>query len=445
MTPIIRVENLSKQYRIGSRQASYATLRDSLSAAMTAPLRRFKRLANGNGDDLQSGIRDSQSNLIWALKDVSFDVMPGEVVGIIGRNGAGKSTLLKILSRITEPTKGEVDLYGRVGSLLEVGTGFHAELTGRENIYLNGAILGMKKTEIDRKFDEIVAFAEIEKFLDTPVKHFSSGMYIRLAFAVAAHLDTEVLVVDEVLAVGDANFQKKCLGKMEEVGRLGRTVLFVTHSMPMILRLCSRAILLDKGNVTDDGPAQKVTRNYLHSAARSPVDRVWGDPRTAPGDSVARLHSVRVLNDQHQTAETFDIRRPVVVEVKYWNLQGTNRLAANLHFFNEDGTCVFITADFNNRGWWDEPRVAGLVRATCTIPGNLLAEGRLFVMAAVSSFNPTVVHASERDIVSFQVIDRSEGDGVRGHYAAEWPGIVRPMLDWEVSVDKMSATNLEIL
>jgi lipopolysaccharide transport system ATP-binding protein len=438
MTPIIKVENLSKQYRIGSRQASYATLRDSLTDAVSAPFRRLKSLANGNGKNPQSVSGNPQSNLIWALKDVTFEVMPGEVVGIIGRNGAGKTTLLKILSRITEPTKGGIDLHGRVGSLLEVGTGFHPELTGRENIYLNGAILGMKRAEIERKFDEIVAFAEIERFLDTPVKHFSSGMYIRLAFAVAAHLDPEVLVVDEVLAVGDVNFQKKCLGKMEEVGRQGRTVLFVSHSMPMILRLCSRAILLDMGNVTDDGPAQQVTRSYLHSAAGSPVERTWQSPRTAPGDSVARLHSVRVLNDQHQTAETFDIRRPVMVEVKYWNLQGTERLSANLHFFNEDGICIFITADFNNRQWWDEPRVSGLVRATCIIPGNLLAEGRLFVLAAVSSYNPTVVHVSERDAVSFQVIDRSEGDGVRGHFVAEWPGAVRPMLDWEVSVEQMA-------
>src|SRR5262245_12141023 len=226
MRPIIRVENLSKQYRIGARQTPYLTLRESIINAARSPLNWFRR--NGHPED----------NTIWALKDVNFEVKPGEVVGVIGRNGAGKSTLLKILSRITEPTTGQVDLYGRVGSLLEVGTGFHVELSGRENIYLNGAILGMKRNEIDHRFDEIVAFAEIEKFIDTPVKHYSSGMYMRLAFAVAAHLEPEVLLVDEVLAVGDSSFQKKCLGKMQEVGQAGRTIFFVSHNMAAIQNLC---------------------------------------------------------------------------------------------------------------------------------------------------------------------------------------------------------------
>jgi lipopolysaccharide transport system ATP-binding protein len=257
----IRVENLGKQYRIGKRER-YKTLRDTLADTATAPFRWLRHCSSTNG----SGAPDH----IWALKDVSFEIPHGEVVGIIGRNGAGKSTLLKVLSRITEPTEGEAEIHGRVGSLLEVGTGFHAELTGRENIYLNGAILGMPKAEIARKFDEIVAFAEIEKFLDTPVKHYSSGMYMRLAFAVAAHLEPDVIVVDEVLAVGDAAFQKKCLGKMGEAAKGGRTVIFVSHQLNQIRRLCERCIWLDAGSVRSVGPTYSVVSAY-EAAMSSPA------------------------------------------------------------------------------------------------------------------------------------------------------------------------------
>jgi len=255
----IRVENLSKQYRIGAPQARYKTLRESLVDMAAAPARRLRRL----------GQPSPENETIWALKDVSFDVKKGEVVGIIGRNGSGKTTLLKILSRITEPTEGYAEIKGRVGSLLEVGTGFHPELTGRENIYLNGAILGMKRTEIDEKFDEIVAFSEIEKFLDTPVKRYSSGMYVRLAFSVAAHLEPEILLVDEVLAVGDAAFQKKCLGKMGDVAKEGRTVLFVSHNMMAIAELCERAVTLDRGTVVAIEEPLTAVQRYLSSFAES--------------------------------------------------------------------------------------------------------------------------------------------------------------------------------
>ena len=260
MKPIIRVENLGKQYRIGRREVRYATLRESLVQAAVSPINRLRRALNPNGN----GSTDSERH-IWALKDVGFEVKPGEVVGIIGRNGAGKSTLLKILSRVTEPTEGKVDLYGRVGSLLEVGTGFHPELTGRENIYLNGAILGMSRREISRNLDAIIAFAEIEKFADTPVKRYSSGMYLRLAFAVAAHLEPEILLVDEVLAVGDATFQKKCLGKMQDVSQQGRTVLFVSHNMAAVENLCKRTIWIADGQVKQDGDTREVIRAYLNS------------------------------------------------------------------------------------------------------------------------------------------------------------------------------------
>lgn len=268
----ITVQGLSKQYRIGSKQERYKTLRDTLTDAFIAPFRRMKRIS-------QSAIRNPNLDHIWALKDVSFEVKRGEVIGIIGRNGAGKTTLLKILSRITEPTEGYADVIGRVGSLLEVGTGFHPELTGRENIYLNGAILGMKKAEIERKFDEIVAFAEVEKFIDTPVKHYSSGMYVRLAFAVAAHMETDILLVDEVLAVGDAAFQEKCMGAMRETACGGKTVLLVSHNMSSIQHLCNRAILLKSGCIEAIGDSQKVVGHYLSDASTESIINIrdWHD------------------------------------------------------------------------------------------------------------------------------------------------------------------------
>src|SRR5437764_9127257 len=249
----IRAEGLGKRYRIGGSEY-HSSLRDFLAEAVKAP---FRRLRNG---------RASSGDSIWAVKDASFEIKHGEVVGIIGRNGAGKSTLLKILSRITGPTVGRAEIHGRVGSLLEVGTGFHPELTGRENIYLNGAILGMRKAEIERKFDEIVAFAEVEQFIETPVKWYSSGMYVRLAFSVAAHLEPEILIMDEVLAVGDAAFQQKCLDKMHEIRQQGRTIFFVSHNMPAVTRLCKRVLLMQQGQITADGPAQEIVNSYLSSS-----------------------------------------------------------------------------------------------------------------------------------------------------------------------------------
>ncbi len=264
----IHVENIGKQYRIGASQARYRTFRESIGQAFAAPFRRLGRLLRGEA----YGAKDMEK-AFWALKDVTFDVKPGEVVGIIGRNGAGKSTLLKILSRITEPTEGYAEIRGRIGSLLEVGTGFHHELSGRENIYLNGAILGMNRSEIDDRFDRIVEFAEIERFIDTPVKHYSSGMFVRLAFAVAAHLEPEILLVDEVLAVGDASFQKKCMGKMGEVASEGRTVLFVSHNMGAIVSLCNRCILIEDGRIIKDGEVNDVA-SYYQSTLYSSTDDV---------------------------------------------------------------------------------------------------------------------------------------------------------------------------
>ena len=418
---VIQAESLGKLYRIGATQGMY----------------RYRLL----GEELASKVRGrgdgaKPAETFWALRNVSFEVAEGEVVGIIGRNGAGKSTLLKILSRITPPTEGHVRIRGRVGSLLEVGTGFHPELSGRENIFLSGAVLGMRRAEIVRQLDRIVDFAGIERFLDTPIKRYSTGMYLRLAFAVAAHLETDILLVDEVLAVGDAEFQKKCLGRMAEIGATGRTVLFVSHSMPSLLRLCPRLILLDHGGVVADGPAHEVVRTYMESGLASEAERTWPSQDAAPGDGVAKLKAIRVRTEEGVVADEVDIRRPMSVEVEYWHLAEDPSVApsVNLHFYNEDGVCLFVNNDFNDRTWLHTPRHPGLVKATCHVPGNFFAEGRVYVSVAVSTYNPTDVHVHEKEAVAFQVADRSsaDGDGVRGPYVGDWPGVVRPMLGWKI-------------
>jgi lipopolysaccharide transport system ATP-binding protein len=372
---------------------------------------------------------------IWALKDVSFEVKRGEVVGIIGCNGAGKSTLLKILSRITEPTTGFVDIYGRVGLLLEVGTGFHLELTGRENIYLNGAILGMTRGEIEQKFDEIVAFAEVERFIDTPVKHYSSGMRLRLGFAVAAHLEPEILLVDEVLAVGDARFQKKCLDKMEDVGQQGRTVLFVSHNMPAITRLCERTILLDEGQMLQDGPSPQVVRTYLNSGLGTTAVREWYNRAKAPGGEVAWLKAVRVRTEDGRITDAIDIRRPFRIEMEYEVIKAGYTLLPTFRFVNEESVTVFVTVD-QDPVWRRRPRPKGRYVSTVWIPGNLLAEGALVVNSNLLTMDPETVQFSEHAAVAFQVIDSLDGDSARGDYAKSFPGVVRPLLKWSTQFDQ---------
>ena len=418
----IIAEGIGKRYLIGATQGvgRYRSLREDIS-----------ELASRRGRKQERAKRD-----FWALKDVSFEIKTGETVGIIGRNGAGKSTLLKILARITPPTSGRGETHGRVGSLLEVGTGFHLELTGRENIMLSAAIMGMRRAEVQKRFDEIVEFADLAKFLETPVKRYSSGMYMRLAFSVAAHLEPEILLVDEVLAVGDAAFQKKCLGRMEELSGTGRTVLFVSHSMPSVLRLCPRVILLDGGHLAADGNGSHVVEEYMGRGGGA-AEREWLEADTAPGDERVRLKAVRVVNERGEPVPELDIREPVVVEVEYWNLSGEPgfRPFANLHFFDAEGTYLFITSDSNSMEWRRRPRRRGLVRSRCRIPGNFFAEGGVFVTAAVSSLEPTVVHAIENDAVAFHVFDASEGDGVRGEWVGDLPGVVRPMFEWDVTED----------
>lgn len=421
----IRVEGLSKQYYIGRQQEKYKTLRETLADTFAAPFRRVGKLVRGQATGA-AGLDET----IWALKDASFEIKRGEVVGIIGRNGAGKSTLLKILSRITEPTKGYADIYGRVGSLLEVGTGFHNELTGRENIYLNGAILGMKRTEIDDKFDQIVAFAEIDKFIDTPVKHYSSGMYLRLAFAVAAHLEPEILLVDEVLAVGDARFQRKCLNKMQDVGQQGRTVLFVSHNMPAITRLCPRTILLDDGQVIKDDLSHKVVGAYLSSGLSTMAKREWPDLARAPGNDIVRLRAVRVRTEDGRTVNAADIRLPIGLEMEYEVLQSGHRLLPYYNVYNQEGVKVFSAVD-QDPEWQGQPRLAGRYVSIAWIPGNLLAEGMLFIGAAMRTPRRQGRHFHERETVSFQVIDSLDGDSARGDFTGRMSGAVRPLLSWE--------------
>jgi homopolymeric O-antigen transport system ATP-binding protein len=414
-TIAIQAANLSKKYEIAVGKHRHDTLRDQISDSV-----RSLFLRNGGR---------GQREIFWALKNVSFEVKTGEVLGIIGRNGAGKSTLLKILSRITKPTEGSAEIRGRVGSLLEVGTGFHGELTGRENIYLNGAILGMKKAEIDRKFDQIVDFSGVEKFIDTPVKRYSSGMYVRLAFAVAAHLEPDILIVDEVLAVGDASFQKKCLGKMQDVGKEGRTVIFVSHNMPAISRLCKRVILLNDGKILHDGPAHRVVSAYLQSGLGMTSAREYSDPKTAPGNDIVRVRAVRVRREDGQISDIADIRRPIGVEMEYEVLKPGHVLTPCYGFNNEEGVCVFIASD-RDPGWQRRPRPTGRFVSTAWIPGNLLSEGTLTVGAGILTEDPFTVHCDDEHAVAFQVVDSPDGDSARGDFAGGIPGVVRPLLRW---------------
>lgn len=423
-TPIISVRNISKTYWIGGPRERYKRISESISDTFFHPVKWLSS-------------RTSTQEVFYALRDVSFDVFPGEVVGIIGRNGAGKSTLLKILSGITYPTSGEIELNGRVGSLLEVGTGFHSELTGRENIYFNGSILGMTRREIENKFDEIIRFAGIEEFLDTPVKRYSSGMAVRLGFAVAAHLDPEILVVDEVLAVGDAEFQKKCLRKMKEVSEGGRTVLFVSHNMGAIERLCEKVLLIDRGALKNYGQSQIIIREYLSSGEESKNLIIWDIIDKAPGDEFIRIHKISVKTEEGNVKKIFDIRESITIEIEFWNLVESTKKACGIHLFNNDGLCLFSIWDINSPNWSKRILNKGLIISKCVIPGNLLAEDRFTVSVGINSFfTPPLCHVGLEHIISFEVIDPGEGDSVRGELQTIWTGVMRPMLVWETKILK---------
>lgn len=419
----VYVEGLSKLYRIGTAE-TYTTFRDAIMDAFAAPFRRAcPKLQGSNSHACQT------DNTVWVLEDISFSIKPGEVVGIIGRNGAGKSTLLKILSRITEPTRGLAEIHGRVGSLLEVGTGFHGELSGRENIYLNGAILGMRKTEIDQKFDEIVAFAEVEKFIDTPVKRYSSGMYLRLAFAVAAHLEPEILIVDEVLAVGDASFQKKCLNKMQDIGKTGRTVLFVSHNLSAITSLCPRLLWLHQGKMIQDGPSRQVVSEYLSSGLLMTAEQEWVDPASAPGNDIVRARAMRLRTAGGRITDIVDIRESIALEIDFEVLKPGHLLVPCIGVENEEGLCIFVSHD-HDPAWRHRPRPLGHFTSTVNIPGNFLSAGRFVMGAGIISESPFVVHFDVDPAVAFQVMDSFDGDAARGYLVGDLPGCVRPLLKW---------------
>lgn len=417
----IRVENLGKLYRIGQREPYYA-LRDQLMHSLTLPFRGLSRLFHLQSSHLNSPstIRNSQSEYIWALKDVSFEVQRGEVLGIIGRNGAGKTTLLKILSRISGPTEGWAEVHGRIGSLLEVGTGFHPELTGRDNIYLNGAILGMRKAEIDRNFDEIVSFAEVEKFIDTPVKYYSSGMSVRLAFSVAAHLEPEILLVDEVLAVGDASFQKKCLGKMGDVAREGRTVLFVSHNMTPIVQLCTQVFWLNSGSVVEKGDPRKVVSCYLRDNRISLGEAIFDPTQVSNGAALVRAY---VTDDGLSVKPDMPYSRPFNIVLEYRVEFPIDGLRVGIRLYNERHVAVLHTATS------DCPSANGTVgrpgqhRVRVQIPGAWLAPGRYY--AEVGLWSPKVGHHQH-------VVDGLAFDITGATVDSVGEEVLRPVLEWVV-------------
>ncbi|MFL6713973.1 MAG: ABC transporter ATP-binding protein [Sulfurifustis sp.] len=427
---VIDVEGVSKLYRIGEKEQAHDSLSGAAIAFLLSPLRNYRRFRSlyrfGDTDE-------TNEDTIWALRDVGFRVKEGEVLGIVGRNGAGKSTLLKILTRITPPTRGRVEIRGRVSSLLEVGTGFHQELTGRENIYLNGTILGMRKKEVDRKFDEIVEFAGMEKFLDTPVKRYSSGMAVRLAFAVAAHLEPEILIVDEVLAVGDAMFQKKCINKMHDVGKSGRTILFVSHNMPAVRMLCTRALLLNEGRLVMNGSPHDIVSHYMNSDVGIAAEREWDDPATAPGLDVAQLRAVRVVDSAGRVSESVDISDPIGLQMEYDVKVSGHILLSQFYVYNDEGLLLFGTID-GERRWQQHPRTPGRYISTAWIPGNLLTAGTFYVSCALLSRSSDTSQFYEQQVIAFHVTDNMGEGTARGDWAGWMGGVVRPLLEWETQI-----------
>jgi lipopolysaccharide transport system ATP-binding protein len=414
----LEFNHISKRYRV---RADRSADRD-VGNVVTRTLRRLR----------------PRSEEFWALRDVTFQVKRGEALGIIGHNGAGKSTILKLIANITVPTEGEIRINGRLSALIEVGSGFHPELSGRENVYLSGSIMGMRRREIDAKLDSIVEFAGVRQFIDTPVKRYSSGMYVRLGFAIAAHLDPEILLLDEVLAVGDAAFQAKCMQRIKELEDGGTTIVFISHDLTAVERLCQRVVLMRHGRIAQEGRSRDVIREY-HQGAVAPSTsaalhtaaiRQWPANDDAPGNEIARLRSVRVRTREGQTTSSIDIRRPVGIEVEYDVLDAGHVLIPNYHFVNQDGLHVFSVQDAESE-WRRRPRSVGRYVSTAWVPGNFMAAGNFSVDIAVSSHVPLVrVHALVQGPVAFEVVDSFEGDSARGDYMGEYPGVVRPIVDW---------------
>jgi lipopolysaccharide transport system ATP-binding protein len=437
MRPIaVHAEGVGKYYRIG-QGGRQQHLRDVIAGAVTRPVRR---LTGRPAPDLPHyGGEDH----IWALRDVTFDIAQGEAVGFVGRNGAGKSTLLKILARVTEPTEGFIDLYGRVGSLLEVGTGFHTDLTGRENVYLNGAILGMRRREIQRKFDEIVAFSEVERFIDTPVKYYSSGMYMRLAFAVAAHLDPEILLVDEALAVGDAGFQQKCLGKMGDVSRSGRTVVFISHDMGAVKNLCERVFWLKDGQIANQGEPNRVIAQYLEQTYTTWSTREWDNPATAPGTADVRLRAARVYRNDGTPRDAMSVHDPLTIECDYVKLTPGTNVNLTFQVINENDVVVLEARPLHHPDETPGRGLPGVYRDSVEIPGDLLSACRHRVAVHIVRDRWTVVHR-EPEVLIFDIDDDWEN---RGGWFDRWPGAIRPRLSWrtELLPDRIASEHIQQL
>jgi lipopolysaccharide transport system ATP-binding protein len=412
---VIQVEDLSKAYRIGIEDKRSDTLAGAFLQTLKAPIRNFRNLRN-----LRSFSRD-EGSLFWALKDINFQVKEGEVLGIIGHNGAGKSTLLKILSRITEPTHGRITIHGRVSSLLEVGTGFHPDLTGRENIYMNGTILGMRKKEIDTKLDEIVAFSGISRHIDTPVKRYSSGMTVRLAFSVAAHLDPEILIIDEVLAVGDVEFQKKAVGRMHHVSKgEGRTVLFVSHNMSAVKNLCSSAMLVSKGRLASQGDVQQVIERYLKNDNDTGMAKIFDEQENAPGNEYVRVKRLQAIPKFSTDSNIITVNTPIDIEFEFWNTVIDKSINLSMHVFTTDGTCVF--------NWGSESRYLekGIVKGTCKIPANLL-NNNIYIVTMMIVADSSYPLYNYDDGISLEVHE----DRTKSGWHGKWPGLLRPNLEFK--------------
>jgi lipopolysaccharide transport system ATP-binding protein len=408
---VIEAENISKKYIIDHKKGNAKA--DTFSETFTQGIRSF---FTKNSEE------EVEHEDFWALKDVSFKIDQGDRVGIIGSNGAGKSTMLKVLSRITEPTEGRISIKGRVASLLEVGTGFHPELSGRENIFLNGAILGMKRNDIKQKFDAIVDFAGVEKFLDTPVKRYSSGMYVRLGFAISAHLEPEILIVDEVLAVGDAEFQRKCLGKMKDASTSGRTILFVSHNLTAVQGLCNKAMFMQKGRLMEMGETNQVLANYLSQVQKTALESWYLTPEEAPGNDKVRLKSIKLEPQYVGNLRHLDVRTPFKVKIEFWNMMDRANLNVSLHLNSLTGECIF------NIGTLSQTFEKGIIQAECEIPADFLNDGSYSISFMVVKDTSTALHNFEEALI-FEIEDYREGTSWYG----KWPGYVRPKIDFPIA------------
>ena len=430
---ILKAENISKQYRLG--QVGTGTMAHDLN-------RWWHQIRGKENPYLKIGDTNDrstkgESDYVWALQDINFEVERGEVLGIIGKNGAGKSTLLKILSKVTAPTTGSIKSRGRIASLLEVGTGFNVEMTGRENIFLNGAILGMTKKEISSKLDEIIDFSGCERYIDTPVKRYSSGMTVRLAFAVAAFLDPEILVIDEVLAVGDAEFQKKAIGKMQDISKgEGRTVLFVSHNMEAIQKLTTRCIVLENGSVVFSGDSNQAIKKHILSNFKETIIQEWKSPEVAPGNEFAKLKKIRIVDENQMQKHDFDITEAFFIEIEYWDYNERYQNTAIIHVKNELEETLFASNEFNSPIWGESHLGKGIIKAKCKIPKNFLAEGKYTVLVAIGNYNPNMIHVKIDEALTFSIRDNVDGaETVKRNTSGSWPGLLRPMLEWSIAKD----------